>query len=119
MSQLEVSIQNARRDKRWVEASTDLERWLSMSKSIYQAETAELPISVAPSGGVMGKFFGGGKTVRSTSFTNEEEELRKLVPKVRRCPRPRCCVGRPPPSKCGRRDARVRVRWCAGAEIDR
>ena len=82
MSQLEASIQNARREKRWVEASADLERWLAMSKGIYQAETAELPISVAPSGGMMGKFFGGGKTVRSASFTNEEEELRKLVPKV-------------------------------------
>ena len=80
MPQLEASIQSARRNKRWVEASLDLEHWLAMSKASYMAETAELPASVAQSG-VMSKLF-AAKLPRSGSFYNEEVELRKLVPKV-------------------------------------
>eukprot|EP00966_Prymnesium_polylepis_P151329 3496603-Prymnesium_polylepis.1 len=84
MSQLESSIQNARRDKRWVDASMDLERWLAASKAAYLAETAELPQMVSPSGGLVGKFFATKQTrqARGTSFTNDEEELRKILPKV-------------------------------------
>ncbi|KAL1506975.1 hypothetical protein AB1Y20_007839 [Prymnesium parvum] len=81
--ELEASIHSARKDKRWVEASVDLERWLALSKAIYLAETAELATSVAPSSGLVGKFF-TAKPARPASFSADDEELRKLVPKVQK-----------------------------------
>jgi len=81
MSELEASIESARRDKRWVDASVDLERWLALSKGAYLAEVAELPTSVAPSGGLVGKLF-ASKPRRS--FTSDEEELSKLLPRVQK-----------------------------------
>jgi len=68
-------IQRARREKRWVDASVDLERWLSMTKNVYLAGTAELPESVS-----QGTRWGFGPK----RFRSEEEELRKLVGKTQK-----------------------------------
>ena len=43
LSNLEESIRTARREKRWVDASEDLERWLALSRQMSTMETAEVP----------------------------------------------------------------------------
>ena len=83
LTTLEARIREARREKRWADASEDLERWLLLSRQLSASEIMELPTSAASAGGLVGKFF-ATKQARRTSFTDEEEKLRQLLPKVQK-----------------------------------